>query len=88
MNMRIYLHFNSSVATKTYDILFHDEDPPNGHFEPFLCRGDSILDCTFQQQSNTSYEQMNLSTKRDNIETCHLCNKNDTSQRKISHAET
>jgi len=47
MNMGIYLHFNSSVATNTCNILFHEEDPLNDHFEPLLCRGDPIMDCTF-----------------------------------------
>jgi len=87
MNMRIYLHFNSSVGTNTHDILFHDKDPLNGHFEPLVHRPDSIMDCTFQQQSNTSYEQMNLSSKQDNIETCLLRSKEDTSEIKISHVE-
>ena len=40
----------------TLDILFHDEDPLNGHFEPLVCTQPTI-GCTFQQQTNVSYEQ-------------------------------
>ena len=38
-NMKIYLHFNSTIARNSIDILFHDEDPLNGHFEPLLYIG-------------------------------------------------
>ena len=34
--MKIYIHFNLNIDTKTYDLLFHDEHPLDGHFEPFL----------------------------------------------------
>lgn len=54
--MRIYLHFNSSLMANTLDILFHDEDPLNGHFEPLVHR-QLTIGCTFQQQTNVSYEQ-------------------------------
>ena len=83
--IRIYLHFNSSVAKNTHDILFHDKDPLNGHLKP-LVRRHSTMDCTFQQQRNTSYEQMNLSSKQDKIETCLLRSEKDTSEIILSHA--
>ena len=50
-NAIAYLHFNSSLATNTYDILFHDEHPLNGHFEPLVST----------QQSNSLYEEMTKS---------------------------
>jgi hypothetical protein len=36
--MKSYLHFNLNLSTNTYDILFHDENPLAGHFEPLLCK--------------------------------------------------
>ena len=36
--MKPYLHFNSTLANNIYDILFHEENPLAGHFEPLLCK--------------------------------------------------
>lgn len=77
-NMRVYLHFNSSVTTNTRDILFHDEDTLNGHFKPLVPRQPTI-DRTFQQQTDISKNntEPQLETKCQSIEaklkpSCHL----------------
>ena len=56
----MYSHFNSKIATNTYDILFHDEDPINGYFEPLLCKNDPIMVSTCSKQTYIAYEQINL----------------------------
>ena len=47
---RSYLHFNSTLSTDTYDILFHDENPLAGHFEPLLSKN-QIDGCSNIEQS-------------------------------------
>ena len=45
-----YLHFNSTIGTNTFDILFHDENPINGHFEPLLHKeNNNMFSCSTKQ---------------------------------------
>ena len=50
--MKIYLHFNSNLSKDTYDILFHDENPIVGHFEPLLCK--KIISTSFHHEHITN----------------------------------
>jgi len=56
--MKSYLHFNSEIQTHTYDILFHDENSHNGHFEPLLRKREMNTDIgTIQNTSTKTYEE-------------------------------
>jgi len=55
--MKIYLHFNSTITTNSYDILFQHEDPINGHFKRLLCKKDTFMRLGFVHQSDITYEQ-------------------------------
>ena len=58
--MKPYLDFNSSLNNNIYDILFHDNNPLAGHFEPILCKG--------KINSINSQQDKEMPTKYENIE--------------------
>ena len=40
---RIYFHFNPRIYGYQYNILFHDQHPSNGHYEPILSQLDQSI---------------------------------------------
>ena len=46
MKQRTYIHFNTNTMGYCYNILFHDQIPAAGHFEPFL---------TYRNQRNNGH---------------------------------
>jgi hypothetical protein len=58
--MKIYLHFNLIITTNKYGVLFHNEDPINGHFELFLCKNDTITSSSFDLQKKILHKLIDL----------------------------
>ena len=52
MNKKIYLHFNSTLSKNTYDILFHDQNPLGGNFQPLLCKRQSDMNDSHENNEN------------------------------------
>ena len=40
---RVYLHFNPHISGYQYNILFDDQNPSNGHYEPILSQLDQSI---------------------------------------------
>ena len=57
--MKPYLYFNSTLVNNTYDILFHDENPLAGHFEPLLCKKQiHMINDHLHTEKTTRYENI------------------------------
>ena len=49
-----YLHFNSTSHAESYSLLFHDNNPLYGHFEPLVSSKFSFTNDQLQQQFNNA----------------------------------
>ena len=61
--MKSCIHFNSNIDTKIYDILFHDEHPLDGNFEPLLNESQLISSIFDIEKPNNALLQMDKKTK-------------------------
>ena len=61
--MKSYIHLNSNIDTKTYAILFHDEHPLGGHFEPLLNESKFSYSIFDIEKLNNALIQMDKKTK-------------------------
>ena len=61
-----YLHFNRTSHVESYSLLFHDNNPLCGHFEPLVCSKFNFTSNQLQQQFN------NASTHKQHKKLCQL----------------